>query len=106
MDKKSDIVFIIIFCLLLGFFIGILFKTPYTLGIKTFFHNISVKLNPDTQKDSKTLIIDKATKDAKSIDYKNIFDEPKTKENKFIIIIKRIFNKKKHQTTIDNVIIN
>ena len=106
MDKKSDIVFIIIFCLLLGFFIGILFKTPYTLEIKTFFHNINLKLNPDIQKDSKTLIIDNVTKDSKSIDYKNIFDEPKEKENKYIIIFKRLFKKKHKKTTINDVILN
>lgn len=106
-DINWDIVYIFIFSLLFGFFIGVIFKTPYTLGIKTFFHNISVKLNPDSQKDSKTLIIDRVTKDTENIPQNSIFEEPKKKDNNFIIIIKRLFHKQKEKSpTIHDAVLN
>ena len=101
-----DLVYIFIFSFLFGISIGIIFKTPYTLGIKTFFHDIYVKLNPDLQKDSKTLIIERATKDTKALPQNSIFEEPQKKDNKFIIIIKRVFkNKEETRPSIHDAVI-
>ena len=96
-DINWDIVYIFIFSLLLGVLIGVLFKTPYTLGIKAYFHDICVKLNPNLQKDSRTLIIDRVTKDTKPLPKNSIFEVPEKKDNNLIVIIKRVFNKHKEK---------
>ena len=97
----------IVIALLLGVFLGVFFQTSYSLGIRTFFHNVYVKLHPEINKDSKTIIIDRVTKDTPNLPQNDIFEEPEKKENGFIKIIKKVFiHKDKEQTTIHNVILN
>ena len=97
----------IIIALLLGLFLGIFFKSSYSIGIRTFFHDIYVKLNPDITKDSKSIIIDRVTKDTPQLPQNDIFEEPAQKENGFIKIIKKVFiHKQKEKQTIDNIILN
>ncbi len=97
----------IIIALLLGMFAGVFFQTKYSLGIKTFFHNVYIKLNPDSQKDSKTLILERVTKDTPNLPQKDIFEEPEKKDNPFVLYIKRIFINKNEKThTIHDIVIN
>lgn len=93
----EELTFVIIISLLLGCFIGVFMQTPYSLGIKTTFHNLYIKLNPDTQKDSKTIIIDKASESLDKLPQKDIFEQPEKKENKFILFIKNVFKTEKTQ---------
>lgn len=93
--------------LLLGMFLGVFFKSSYSIGIRTFFHNIYVKLHPEITKDSKTIIMDRVTKDTPNLPQNDIFEEPAQKENGFIKIIKKVFiHKQKEKQTIDDIILN
>jgi hypothetical protein len=85
----------IFIALLLGLLLGVLYNTPYSIGIRTKIHNIVHKFNPE--KDSKSIIIEKATKDISPLPQKSIFEEPQ-KENRFILFIKRVFTNKQEQT--------
>ena len=96
LDK--DTLFIIFISLLIGLVIGVYFQTSYSIGLRTALHNITQKLNPDSKKDSKTLIMEKAGTYTMP---ETIFDTPK-KENKLIIFIKRFLPKKETTQTLDN----
>ena len=66
-----------------------------------------MKLNPDITKDSKSIIIDRVTKDTPQLPQNDIFEEPAQKENGFIKIIKKVFiHKQKEKQTIDDIILN
>ena len=95
--KNKDTLFIIFISLLLGVFIGVFFKSGYSLGIKSFFRDVYFKINPESQKDSKTIILEKA--DCYELP-NTIFDETKKKDNKFILFIKNL--KKEKPQTIKN----
>ena len=84
----------ILIALLLGLLLGVLFNTSYSVGIRTKLHNIYSKYNPE--KDSKTMIMDRATKDILPLPQNSIFDEPE-REHKIILLIKRFFDKKTEQ---------
>ena len=102
--KNKELVFTAFLFLLIGLVIGVFFQSGYSVGIRTFFHQIYVKINPETQKDSKTIIIEKVTKDTSDFPTNSIFDKPKKKENKIILTIKRMLpSKEKPQTINDNV---
>ena len=97
----------LLIALLLGLFLGVFFQTQYSVGIRTVFHNIYTKLCPDTQKDSKTIIMERVTKDTPNLPQKDIFETPKKKENEMVLFIKRLFIKeKKTEQTINDVVLN
>ena len=102
-----DTFYIVLVALLLGMILGVAFNSKYSIPIRIRLHNLYLKINPDVQKDSQTLIIDKVTKDAPISSQTNIFEEPKQNKNNFLYCIKKIFikNDKKPQT-IHDVIIN
>lgn len=104
-DKKSknnELIFIAFLFLLIGLVIGVFFQSGYSIGMRTFFHQIYIKFHPETQKDSKTIIIEQVTKNTSTIPQNSIFDKPEKKENKFILIIKRIFPAKEKPKTIND----
>lgn len=90
---KNDLVYIFIISLLTGLIIGVCCPEKYSAQFKIFIHNIYLKLHPEVLKDSKTIIIESARKDLDKLPQTSIFEEKK-KENKFILYIKRLFNKK------------
>ena len=100
---NKDIISIILISLLLGIFLGLFFKTEYSIPIKAFFND----LNPNSGKDSQTLILDNVTKNTPNINQKNIFETPKRKENLIIQIIKNFSkkNKKTEESTINNYVV-
>jgi len=93
-DKFFDenTVIIVIIALFIGFIAGKFIPSGVFMPVRLFFHNIYVKLNPDSQKDSKTLIMEKVSGDI-YLPQKSIFDEPVKKENKAVLYIKRILKK-------------
>lgn len=97
----------VLIALLLGMFLGVMFNSKYSIPLRVKFHDFYVKINPDTQKDSHTLIMEKVTKDAPILPQNSIFDEPEKKENRFIKTFYRIFNKNhERKQTIHDVILN
>ena len=81
---------IILSAMLLGVVLGKFCPSNIHLQTATFFHNIYVKIHPESQKDTKTIII---------------FEEPQKKKNNFIIFIKKIFHKNtKNDTNLDLII--
>lgn len=97
----------IIIALLLGVFLGVFYQTQYSIGLRTFVHNMYVKMHPEINKDSKSIIMDRVTKDTPALPQKDIFEEPAKEENGIIKIIKKVFIRKdKEQTTIHNVVLN
>lgn len=96
---------IILSAMLLGVVLGKFCPSNIHLQTATFFHNIYVKLHPESQKDTKTIIMERATKDIKTYTGNDIFEEPQKKENNFIIFIKKIFHKNtKNDTNLDLII--
>ena len=97
----------VLIALLLGMFLGVMYNSKYSIPIRIKFHDFCVKINPDTQKDSQTLIMERVTKDAPNISQNSIFDEPEKKENCFIKFVYRLFNKNNQKPqTIHDVILN
>ena len=106
-DISREDIYTIIIALLIGMFVGVFFQSGYSIGIRSFFHNIYTKINPNSQKDSKTLINDRATKDIPNLPQKDIFETPKKKDCGVVIFIKKIFhNSEQEKDTIDNFVIN
>ena len=103
---NNDIFLTVILALLLGMFLGVAFNSKLFLPVKVKFHDFYSKINPNYQKDSQTLIIEKVTKDTPNINQKDIFEEPKKKNNSFILFIKRIFTPKKETNNIHDFILN
>lgn len=99
---NNDYFSIVIISLLIGLFLGIFFQSIYSIPIRTFFNN----LNPNTGKDSHTLIIDNVTRNTPNINQKDIFEIQK-KENIVIRIIKKLStnNDKNSTNTINNYFI-
>ncbi len=102
-----DTVLVIAVALMLGMLIGIFYHSPYSVGLRTLIHNIYLKTHPNIEKDSKTLIMDRVTKDTPNLPQKNIFEQPQKKENGFILFIKKVFVKKQDKPqTINDFILN
>lgn len=102
-----DTLLVIAVALTLGMLIGIFYHSQYSLGMRTFFHKMYLKINPDSQKDSKTLIMDKVTKDTPNLPQNDIFEQPAKKDNGFILFIKKVFVKKENKPqTINDYILN
>lgn len=103
---KNDILYVFVVSLMIGLVLGFCCPNSYSANVKMFFHNIYVKFHPDTQKDTKTIIIETATKNIKDIPQNSIFEEPK-KENKFLLFVKRVFVKeKKKEMTIEDIVVD
>ncbi|GEM_PF-7132693 len=99
----------IILALLFGFIIGLIIPSRFFMPVRVFFHNIYIKMNPDSQKDSKTLILEQVTKDNVSTPKKDIFEEPEKKENGVVLYIKKVFKKDTKQEkpqTINDFVLN
>lgn len=110
--KKSDFLslntlIIILSAMLLGVIIGRICPQNIHIQTATFFHNIYIKLHPDSQKDTKTIIIDSATKDIPIYSGNNIFEKPQKKENKYKRFIKKVLHEnKKENNNIDIFLYN
>ena len=66
-------------------------------------HKIYLKINPNTEKDSKTIILEKVSGDINELPQKDIFEKP-AKENRFVIFLKKLFTQKiDKQETIDTI---
>lgn len=105
LDK--DTLFILFISLLLGLFIGVFFQSGYSVGLRTLYHKIYLKFHPEVQKDTKTIIIDKVSEDNIRIPQTDIFEDMSEKDNKLIIILKKIFTpskklKQENKPTIDD----
>lgn len=102
-----DTVLVIAIALTLGMLIGIFYHSQYSIGIRTFIHDVYVKTHPNIEKDSKTLIMDRVTNDTPNLPEKDIFEQPQKKENGFILFIKKVFVKKQDKPqTINDFILN
>lgn len=88
--------------LLLGMFTGVFFQSEYSVGVRTFFQKIYLKLNPDASKDSKTLILEKAGGSILELPTNNIF-ETKENENKLKSICKKLLKKQSDKNTCINI---
>ncbi len=96
---------IILSAMLLGVVLGKFCPSNIHLQTATFFHNIYVKIHPESQKDTKTIIMERATKDIQTYTGNDIFEEPQKKKNNFIIFIKKIFHKNtQNDTNLDLII--
>ncbi|MCM1265710.1 MAG: hypothetical protein NC200_05880 [Candidatus Gastranaerophilales bacterium] len=95
--KKSDYIYIIIVSLLLGLTLGLVCPKKCSIAFRTTLHKIYIKFHPESQKDTKTIIIERATKDTPNLPQYDIFEEPTKKENSFIKYIKKIFIKKDNE---------
>ena len=93
----------ILIALLIGMLLGVFYNTKYSIGLRTYFHEVYTKLHPEVKKDSKTIIIEQVTKNSQNIPQKDIFEKPE-RENKFFTVIKKIFVKpeQKTETIFDN----
>ena len=108
LSESADAILTVILALLIGAAIGLLIPSKASIATRIFFHNIFVKLNPDSQKDSHTLIMENVTKDTPNLPEKSIFEEPQKKDNGFILYIKKVFTKKDSEKpkTITDYVLN
>ena len=105
----DDSIIVIILALLVGFIAGIIIQSEIFMPVRLFFHNVYTKLNPDSKKDSYTLIIENVTKSSPNLPQKNIFEEPAKKENGFVLYVKKVFAKNKKtekRQTINDFVLN
>lgn len=108
-NESMDAILTITLALLVGLTIGMLIPSKFSISSKVFFHNILRNLNPDSQKDSQTLIMEKVTKDTPNLPQNSIFEEPEKKENGFILYIKKVFFNQKDEDppkTITDYVLN
>jgi hypothetical protein len=89
-----DFLMIIVLALLIGLVLGRLCPTGVSMGYRTFCQKLYIKFHPDSQKDTKTIIMEKALKDTPSLPKTDIFEEPQTKDSSFVQYVKHIFVKK------------
>lgn len=102
---KNDIVYVFVISLMIGLVLGFSCPNSCSAKVKIFFHNIYVKFHPEVQKDTKTVIIETATKNIKDVPQNSIFEEPK-KENKFLLFVKKVFVKEnKKEMTINDIVV-
>lgn len=102
---KNDILYVFVISLLMGLVLGFCCPNQYSAKFKIFMHNIYVKFHPEIQKDTRTIILETATKNIKDVPQNNIFEEPK-KENGFLLFIKKVFVKeKKKEMTINDIVV-
>lgn len=98
---------IVLIALLLGMFLGVMNNSKFAIPLKIKLHDMYVKINPDIQKDSHSLIIERVTKDTPNLPQNSIFEEPEKKDCSFIKVIKKVFIKKHEKPkTIHDVILN
>lgn len=102
---KNDILYVFVISLLIGLVLGFCCPNQGFVRFKIFMHNIYVKFHPDIHKDTKTIILETATKNVKNVPQNSIFEEPK-KENGFLLFVKKVFVKeKKKEMTINDIVI-
>ena len=101
---KNDIFYVFIVSLLLGLIIGVVAPSKHYAELRIFIHKLYLKFNPNAEKDSKTIILETASKSLDELPQNSIFDKPK-KKNKVILFIKQIIesNKKPQEDTINNI---
>jgi len=92
----------VLIALLLGLFLGVMWNTRFSTGVKTYFHDIYIKINPDAKKTSHELIIDRVNKDLPNLPQNSIFEQPEKKENKIILFVKKIFLNRQKDSDIFN----
>ena len=106
---RADILTIIL-ALMIGLSIGFFIPTKCSIAIRLFIHNIYLKINPDAQKDSKTLILEKVSKNNDILEQKTIFDKPDKNQETPVMFIKKIFKNnntdEKKKQTINDFILN
>lgn len=85
-------IIIILSAMLIGVLFGRYCPQNISIQIHTTIQKIYLVFHPDAKKDSKTIIMEYATKNSQYIPQNNIFEEQK-KENKIIVFIKKIFSK-------------
>jgi len=73
---------------------------------RTVIHNVYVKFHPDSQKDTKTIIMEKTTKGIPDYTGTGIFDEPAKKDSGFVYVIKKVLHSDKKEQDNLNLIIN
>jgi hypothetical protein len=96
---KNDLFYIFVISLLVGLIIGVVTSKQIQIAL----HEIYQKFHPEISKDSKTIIIERATKDLEQIPETSIFETPVKKENSVILFVKKIFVKENNSLpTIDN----
>lgn len=93
-----DTLVIITTALIFGIALGLICPSQYSMAFRTTIHNIYIKLHPESKKDTRTIIMEKATKDIPNLPQNSIFEEPQPKENNFILYLKKIFSKKQDDT--------
>jgi len=86
-----DMLIIILSGLLLGFLFGSFCPVNIKMQVRTFYNDIYIKLHPESQMDTQTIIINRATKNNLVLPKNNIFEPIKKKENPIVIFIKNIF---------------
>ena len=96
-------IILILSAMLIGVLFGRYCPQNISIQIHTTIQKIYLAFHPDAKKDSKTIIMEYATKNSQYIPQNSIFEEPK-KENKIIVFIKNIFSKSNNskKTIYDN----
>lgn len=89
-----DMLIIILSALLIGLFIGFWCPANIKIQVQTAYNNIYIKFHPESQMDTQTIIINKATKNIENLPQNDIFETPPKKENDFILFIKKLFKPK------------
>ena len=99
---NNEIFLTVILALLLGMFLGVMYNSAFFTPIKVKLHSLYLQINPDAQKDSQTLIIEKVTINTPNINQKDIFTEPKKQDCKILCIIKKLIPTKETPANINS----
>jgi hypothetical protein len=107
-NSNWDIVFIVVVALCVGMAIGRFCPPSCTLGVRTFCQKLYVKFHPDSQKDTKTIIIDRETSGIPNLPHNDIFEQPEKKDCAFVKYVKQLFNRKSKEKpqTINDIVLH
>ena len=89
-------IIIILSAMLIGVLIGRFCPQNVSIQIHSTIQKIYLAFHPNAKKDSKTIIMEVATKNSQFIPQNSIYEEPTKKENKFILFFKKVFKNKKN----------
>ena len=89
-------IIIILSAMLIGIICGRFCPQNISVQIHSTIQNIYLAFHPDAKKDTKTIIMEVATKNTQNLPQYDIFEKPTKKENKFILFFKKVFKNKKN----------